>query len=160
MSLQAVPGVAGDAVVPPDAELGDPAVLGLELEVGDLLVRVFLLVPADADVFDRLLVEIFEQLRAEGVGDLVLHVEVTRALGEGVDGVVFANVGFRHFSLFFACGEHAEFGHVVAEAVGGLRIFGHGDHCQDVEDRLANRFLLANGWSWKRGKTYCVDAED
>lgn len=80
-----MPGVARNAVVPPDAELWDPAVLRIEFQRGDLLKWILVGVPLDTNVVHRLFVEVLKHLGAEGVLDLVLHVEVTGVLGENVD---------------------------------------------------------------------------
>ena len=82
--FETVPGVARDSVVPPDAELGHPAVLRLEFQSRDLLEGILLGVPFHTEVIDRLLVEVLEELGAEGIGDFVLHVKVSGSLGEDV----------------------------------------------------------------------------
>jgi hypothetical protein len=50
-------------------------------------------------------------------------------LGDCVYGVGFADLGVDEGGLGGGGGEDAVFGDVGAVAVGGLRIFGHGDHC-------------------------------
>lgn len=76
VSLQAVPRVASDSIIPPGSELREPGVLRFELKGRDLLHGILVLVPLDADVVDGLLVQVLKKLCAELVGDLVVHVEV------------------------------------------------------------------------------------
>jgi hypothetical protein len=128
MLLESVPAVHCDAIVPPRAELGQPGVLRLEFEGGDLLERILLWVPVDTDVVDGLLVQVLQHLRAEGVRGFVSEMKRTQGLGDDVDGVVVGVVGVDKGELFFAEREDAVFGDVGAVAVGRLGVFGHCSH--------------------------------
>ncbi|KAF2625975.1 hypothetical protein BU25DRAFT_106590 [Macroventuria anomochaeta] len=124
-----MPGINRNAIIPPGPELRQPGVLGLEFERRDLLERVLLRVPFDADVVDGLLGKVLEQLRAEGVGYFVGHVEAAVLLRDDVDGVGVLDVVVGAVELFLSKWEYAVFGYVVAVAVRGLRVLGHGVHC-------------------------------
>ena len=128
MLFQAVPAIDRDPVVPPGSELRQPTVLWLELDGSDLLEGVLLLVPFNADVLDWLLFEVLQHLRAEGVGDLVCHVEFASVLGDDVDWIVVFDVVFSNLLLSFPKGKDTVLGDVVSVAVGGLGILWHGDH--------------------------------
>lgn len=65
MFLQTMPRVNRDPVIPPHSELWNPAILGLKLNRRNLLKRVFLRVPFNANVIDRLLLQILQHLSAE-----------------------------------------------------------------------------------------------
>jgi hypothetical protein len=132
MLLESVPAIHRNAIVPPRAELGQPGILRLEFEGRDLLERVLFWVPIDADVVDRLLVEVLQHLGAEGVGCFVREVECAQGLRDYVYGVVVGVVGVGEGELFFAGGEDAVFCDVGAVAVGGLGVLGHGGHWVDV----------------------------
>jgi hypothetical protein len=128
MQFQPMPGIAGNTIIPPNAELRDPRILRFERESGDLLEGELLLVPFDADVVYGLLGQVLEHLGAEGVDDFVLHVEVPRKLADDVYGVVVFDVVVFELQLFFSEREDAVFGDVIAVSVGGLGPLRHGDH--------------------------------
>lgn len=58
--------------------------------------------------------------------------EVAIVLRDDIDrGIVF-DVRLLEFLLLFSERKDTEFGHIVAEAVCGLRVLGHGDHFKKV----------------------------
>jgi len=130
--FEPMPRVDCDPIVPPYPEFWDPAILGFELESRDLFERVLLRVPFDAEIVDRLVLEVFEELSTEGIGDFVLHVEVPAELGEDVHRCIEGDDLVLEILLLFAEWEDTELCYVVSEAVGGLRVFRHGDHYRGI----------------------------
>lgn len=128
MLLQTVPAVDRDSVVPPGSELWEPRVLRIKLEHGNLLEGVFLLVPLDANVLDRLLLEVLQHLSTEAVGDLVLHVEVAGVLRDAVDWVRVFDVEVLDVLLSLTQREHGILGDVVTVSVRRLRVLGACHH--------------------------------
>ena len=126
--FETVPGVDRDSVVPPNPKLGHPAILRLEFQSSYLLEGILLGVPFHTEVINRLLLQVLEQLCAEGVGDFVLHVKVAKFLGDDIDWGVILDMRLLELLLLLTDREYAKLGDVITEAVSRLRVLRHGDH--------------------------------
>lgn len=127
------------ALIEPLAELIIKTVLRLELQRPDLLERILLLVPLDAQVLDGLFVEVLQKLDAERERSLVFLMELSSLLREDVDRVSILDVRAGELLLLFAGREDAEFGDEISIAIGALRVLWHCHHCHGSNEGLGEQ---------------------
>ena len=121
--LQSMPRIHPDVIFPETLRLPVEAILPGHQQRRDRLPGVFRRVPDFAGVFDRLVVEVLQQLELQQVFGVVVAVEVLEPSGEDIGGVGVGLDGFLvEFLLGGAVGDEAVFGDVVAEAEGGLAV--------------------------------------